>query len=110
MFLLKTNDNFVVFSYEKFKNSKDLKSCGRYPSSEHVTVDNLYWQVLEHSRGFLRLMNAYLDLRQNKSVVRINANSKKLNATHIFHCQFWNDDKSLSTVVKATEVLLMWGQ
>ena len=91
-------------------NLKTFKTCSRFPTSEHVTVDNLYWQVLEHSRGFLRLMNAYLDQRQNKSAIRINVSSMLINKTDIFHCQFWFDDKSPPTIVKATEVLLMWGE
>ena len=91
-------------------NLEQVNICGRFPTSEHVTVDNLYWQVLEHSRGFLKLMNAYLDQRQSKSVVRINVNSVVIKETDTFHCQFWFDDKSPPMIVKATEVLLMWGE
>lgn len=89
---------------------RTVTSCGRYPKSEDVTVDNIFWQVLEHSRGFVGIFNAYLDLRQNRSVVQINVNSLVLNESHSFHCQFWYNEKDPPTIVKPTKVLLMWGE
>lgn len=91
----------------------DLNSserCGRFPTEEHVVIDNLYWQILELPKGFLNILNAYLDLRQNKSVVRINVNSVLLNESNVFYCQFWYDEVSPPAVVKASEVLLMWSE
>jgi hypothetical protein len=92
------------------KTSKHENICGRYPSYEHVTVDNLYWQVLSHSKGLVSILNAYLDTRQNKSVVRINVISKYVNNSDTFFCQFWFKDSKIPSIAKATDVLLMWGK
>jgi hypothetical protein len=87
---------------------KKVETCGRFPSAEYVTIDNLYWQVLQTPNGFVNIYNAYLDLRQNKSVVRINVDAICLNESRKFYCQFWKDEVSAPTVVKATEKLLAW--
>ena len=109
--LIFLNTTDILNGFPSIKNiSKLEKSCGRYPVNEDVTVDNLYWQILEHSKGFVNIFNAYLDLRQNKSVIRINVLSKLLNESDEFYCQFWNDKQASLGVIKATEVLLMWGE
>jgi hypothetical protein len=86
-------------------------SCGRFPTDEHVTIDNLYWQVLQTPNGFVNLYNAYLDLRQNKSVVRINvlAREAKLTTDQLY-CQLWSDETKAATAVRPSEVLLMWSE
>lgn len=107
----------LSFNSNRLKSIKnETKTCGRFPQEEDVTVDNLIWQVLQLPKGFVKILNAYLDTRQNKTVVRINVNSVILSKFDVFYCQFWFDDdlnketgKSNPTVVKATEVLLMWG-
>lgn len=83
--------------------------CGRFPQEKDITIDNTIWQVLEISKGFVKILNAYLDTRQNKSVVRINVNSVNLTESDVFFCQFWFNDSSNPIVVEATETLLMWG-
>jgi hypothetical protein len=100
------SDNF----FRPFVRKSQNGTCGRYPSDEDVTIDNLYWQVLEVQKGFINILNAYLDTRENKSVVRINVNSVPLEKSDEFYCQFWSDDTSSAGTVKATEVLLMWGE
>lgn len=84
--------------------------CGRFPKDEIVVTDNIFWQILETSNNFINIFNAYLDLRQNKSVVRIIANSRQINNTDNFHCQFWVDEYTEPQIVKVSEVLLMWGE
>lgn len=85
------------------------KSCGRFPTEKEILVENLVWQVLETSKGFIKILNAYLDQRQLKTVVRINVNGIGLNiSTDEIYCQFWQNDHSEPYVVKATEFILMW--
>lgn len=112
--------NFFIFlgvylilflgNFSNFNLLPKRESCGRLPTEEHITVDNLIWQILELPKGFMNILNAYLDLRQNQSTVRVNAISVLLNESDVFHCQFWFDNKRLPSVVKAREVLLMWGE
>ena len=110
VFLVTLEKNDFIDGFIRKKIVRTMKSCGNYPKSEDVTVDNIYWQILEHSRGFVGIFNAYLDLRQNRSVVRINVNSKILNESHSFYCQFWHNEHQPPLVVKASEVLLIWGE
>jgi hypothetical protein len=83
---------------------KLLNSCGRFPREENILIDNVIWQVLETSFGFVYLLNAYLDTRWNKSIVRINAISPQLDIkNHKLYCQFWFDEKSQPMVMEASE-------
>jgi hypothetical protein len=87
-----------------------MKTCGRYPTEDQILTDNIYWQVLEYHGGMVRILNAYLDLRQNKSVVRLNVNSRVLESSTVFHCQFWYNDAGPPVIVEAANVLLMWSE
>lgn len=93
-------------------NSKNKNGCGRYP--EDLMIDNTVWQVLHISKGLVNILNAYIDERPRlgtkSTVVRINVNSVELNDSDVFHCQFWYEDRTEAIVVKATEILLMWGK
>jgi hypothetical protein len=91
----------------KSKISDFNETCGRFPTEQHITIDNVIWQVAEHPRGLVKILNAYLDLRQQKSVVRINVNSIALNNSDIFHCQFWDENGNQLSVVRSTEILQM---
>jgi hypothetical protein len=115
LFLFSITTTILILCFvEKLSNDKlTLKSnstiCGRFPSEQDITLDNTIWQVLEISRGFVKLMNAYLDERQNQTVVRINANSIPLNISQDnIYCQFWFDDETQPLIVKASEYALMW--
>lgn len=85
------------------------ETCGRYPKEEDLLIDNTIWQVLDYQKGFVKILNAYLDTRPdrgvNSTVIRLNVISKMLNESDIFYCQFWFDGKPDPTVVNATEVL-----
>lgn len=89
------------------KGRNKIESCGRFPQQKHIKVDNVVWQVLETPYGTVKLLNAYLDTRQNRTVVRVNANSMKMNTTMIF-CQFWFNEDSPPRVVQASETVRMW--
>jgi hypothetical protein len=85
--------------------------CGRFPTVEHVTIDNLYWQVLQMPNGFISIYNAYLDLRQNKSVVRVLVLAHGGNlSTDQLYCQLWRDETTAATAVRPSEIMLMWGE
>jgi hypothetical protein len=99
----------LVPSIDK-KLRRQFNTCGRYPTEKDITVDNLYWQILSHSKGLVNILNAYLDLRQNKSVVRINVISHFINNSDTFYCQFWFNGTNTPLVVKATDVLQMWSE
>lgn len=99
--------SFVFFFYTS-KNDRELmnlnSSCGRYPRQEDIFTDNLIWQVLQTPSGFTYLLNAYLDARWNKTIVRVNAISRPLNiTTQKLFCQFWFDEKSPPAVIEASE-------
>lgn len=105
-----------LYNEESFKQTvKENKGisrihCGVYRRDEDIFTDNLIWQVLEIPRGFVRLLNAYLDGRNNKTIVRINASGIRLDfdKDKIF-CQFWSENSTAEPyVVQASEYLLMW--
>lgn len=83
--------------------------CGRYPEKENINFDNQIWQILKLSNGVVKILNAYLDTRQNQSIVRFNVNSFdiKIRRDKIF-CQFWFERSSQPIVTIATEYILMW--
>ena len=70
-------------------------------------IDNVIWQVMEHPKGYVKILNAYLDQRQRKSVVRINVSSIPLNNSDVVYCQFWHDNAHEPTVVRAVDILQM---
>jgi hypothetical protein len=86
-------------------------TCGRLPQEVDITIDNVIWQVLSIPKGFYKLMNAYLDQRFNKTVVRVSVIGDRLNIeTDAIYCQFWFDELSETQpiVVRATEFSSMW--
>lgn len=87
----------------KFKVQRKWKVADDSPTEEHITIDNEIWQVLETPNGFVKLLNAYLDTRQNRTVVRVNVNSVPINASMIL-CQFWFDEKSAPLIVQPSEI------
>lgn len=87
-------------------------NCGKYPKEEDILIDNIVWQVLQMPQGFVKFLNAYLDLREKKPVVRINANGMFLNISFdIIYCQFWYDGVVNPIITRASEYKLMyvWG-
>jgi hypothetical protein len=86
-----------------------VSSCGRLPREENILIDNVIWQVLETPFGFIHMLNAYLDARWNRTVVRINVIAPPLNiTTQKLYCQFWFDKESQPLVVEASEFQTMW--
>ena len=108
IFYLNYRKNVLYISNFEKTLVLERETCGRYPTEEDLIVNNLVWQVLMISKGIVNILNAYLDLRQNKTVVRINVNSVLLNESDTFYCQFWFDNSSRPTITEATEVLLIW--
>lgn len=112
-FQLVYNDK-TVSDLKIFKNKTELEKCGRFPEEKDIFTDNSIWQVMQHPKGFVKILNAYLDTRpdkrRNSTVVRLNVISVMLNDTEedVVYCQFWFDGKAEAAVVKATEIWLMW--
>jgi hypothetical protein len=101
----------IFTNLPKDVNKMKLKeeSCGRFPRQENIFTDNVIWQVLETSFGFVYLLNSYLDARWNQSIVRVNIIARPLNVTaQKFFCQFWFDENSQPFVVEASEIQKMW--
>lgn len=90
-------------------SSRNVKSCGRFPQENDIFRDNSLWQVLRMPKGLTKLYNAYLDMRMNKTVVRVTAISVDLDFTvDTMYCQFWNEKSSTPYVVKASEAHVLW--
>jgi hypothetical protein len=100
--------NKLLGESEKLLELK-VSTCGRLPREENILIDNVVWQVLETPFGFIHMLNAYLDARWNRTVVRINVIAPPLNiTTQKFYCQFWFDKESQPLVVEASEFQTMW--
>jgi hypothetical protein len=102
----------IVNDFPKFYGVREDKICGRYPTEAQITVDNLFWQILELPKGFVNILNAYVDQRQNKSVVRVNVISFEFNVneTNVIHCQMWFGEEKSPKIVRVSEVLLIWSE
>lgn len=100
---------FYIYIFNP-KNEKIKQICGRFPEEKHIMTDNVVWQVLEiPKKGFVKILNAYLDQRQNKTVVRINVNSPPLeNQKDIFYCQFWFVNNSQPYIVRTSNIRTLW--
>lgn len=84
-------------------------TCGRYPHETDILVDNIIWQVLDAPYGFVYLLNAYLDQRWNRTIIRINIISPEIDiATQKLYCQFWYDENLPPIVIEATEFQSLW--
>jgi hypothetical protein len=90
--------------------NKGPKSCGRFPADSEIIRDNEFWQEMKMSNETVKLFNAYLDTRMNKTFVRVNVNSIHLNITHdTIFCQFWFEEYTKPYVVKALNYTYLWG-
>lgn len=98
------------YKSESKQNLSDIKTnCNpRFPEEKDLFIDKFIWQVLNTSHGHLKFLNAYLDTRPNRTVVRINSNGPKfyLNEQKVF-CQFWFDGETAPQIVQATETQSM---
>jgi hypothetical protein len=89
-------------------NEKSASKCGRFPKQSDIEYDNEMWQVLVNSDGPLYLLNAYLDMRWNKSVV-VNAIGAGLNQTaKNFYCQYWFEGREGPIVVQSFRFQNLW--
>lgn len=87
--------------------SRDIK-CGRFPDENNLVYDNAIWQTLKTVRGSVKLLNAYLDTRENNAAIRVNGNAESLDITiDTIHCQFWDETSKIMYVVKATAFIPM---
>jgi hypothetical protein len=120
-FLLKSTLNYQELSnpinqesnqpHDYQQPNDEQKTCGRFPEKDHINVDNVIWKILELQNGFVKILNAYLDLRQEQSIVRVNVNSIDLEIERDqIYCQFWfeGSESSEPQVTLATEFTLMW--
>lgn len=101
----------IKFIRSSLNNEISHKKCSRYPTVSDVFYDNIYWQVLEMPKGFVKLYNAYLDDRKNKTIVIVNVMSHILNIEQdAIFCQFWFEADMFvePLVVKADRFILMW--
>jgi hypothetical protein len=100
-----------IIEIVQLKSEVSKSVCGRLPQEEHITIDNIIWQVLAIPKGFYMLMNAYLDERYNETLVRVSVIGKPIYIQNDeIYCQFWFDElpETQPTVVKATEYFTMF--
>lgn len=110
--LLVTITDDSVFEV-KFKpntsNQRNVKTCGRYPRENDILRDNSFWQVSKTPKGLMKLFNAYLDTRMNKTMVRVTIMAAETSFPNdTIFCQFWFKNVEAPYVVKASEALLLW--
>ena len=83
-----------------------LQIFAQVPKNEQIFTDNVIWQVLATKKGFVKLLNAYLDTRWNQTVVRILANGPKFTKRHVLiFCQLWYHDKVIVVSAKPIEYI-----
>jgi hypothetical protein len=97
----------LVYLKSDEKDSRPL-TCGRYPRKSEISYDNEVWQLLETSNGSVFLLNAYLDERWERKVVKINAIAPELSKNERFFCQFWLDEATAPFVTETTEFQTQW--
>jgi hypothetical protein len=112
--LVNHDDRKVLITLKTLLNKTKSEECVRYPEEKDILTDNTYWQVLQHPSGIVKILNAYVDTRPfngwNSTVVRISVLiSSATRIDYLYYCQFWYDENSKPTVVKASEVDIMWG-
>lgn len=111
IFLVTTSDDSGI--EVKFKtnsnNQRNVKTCGRFPSENNILRDNTFWQVSKTPKGLMKLFNAYLDTRMNKTMVRVTIMAAETSFPNdTIFCQFWFKNVKAPYVVKANEALLLW--
>lgn len=110
IFLINLVSVFLIYFFSKNREKLQLKNCARFPVESKIVRDNEFWQELKLSSGFVKLFNAYLDERMNKTVVRVNVNGVELNSSRdVIYCQFWFEDKRQASVVRALNYTYLWG-
>jgi hypothetical protein len=102
---------FILFNINVQNQEKTRTGefeCDSLRKPREIFVDNVIWQVMETSRGRVSLLNAYLDTRFNRNVVRINALGPNFNETFSnIRCQFWFDDGKVK-IVRVNEFISLW--
>lgn len=89
-----------------------IQQCGRYPSLSELSIDNLYWQVLEtSSNGTIKMFNAFYDARkhfENDPVIRILSFISQMESEVVTFCQLWFDGIKEPQVVEVFEYRILW--
>lgn len=104
--------NFIVLWRIIDLRRKKFK-CSNFPRDEEIPLDHEIWQTLTIPKGDYKIMNAYVDDRENETVVRVIMAGYELDYQndHIY-CQFWFEDSpnAVPFVQKATEYFFMWAE
>jgi hypothetical protein len=102
---------FILFNINVQNQEKTRTGefeCDSLRKPREIILDNVIWQVMKTRRGRINLLNAYLDSRFNRKVVRINALGPNFNETYRdIHCQFWFDDGKVK-VVRVFRFFNLW--
>lgn len=101
----------LFYSKNWNENMSSKISCARFPQDEDIFIDNVIWQLLQTSQGLVKLFNAYLDKRWNKTIVKVfvngpvHSNSSK---NETIFCQFWfENNMNRVLVVAASQVKIV---
>jgi hypothetical protein len=102
---------FILKALWKSNKKNEFFSCSKFPRDEEIQIDHEIWQTLTIPKGDYKIMNAYVDNRDDETVVRVMMAGYELdyNSDHIY-CQFWFEDSpnAVPFVQKATEYFMMW--
>ena len=101
---------FLKWMYSFSRTHKKFQ-CTKFPQPEDIIIDHEIWQVLTTPKGNYKMMNAYVDDRENRTIIRVLLAGPELDITKDnLYCQFWFDDSpdAAPFVVKATEYFFTW--
>lgn len=71
-------------------------------------MERIYWQFLNTSDGYFKLLNAYYDVRTSDHMIRIISYINRPFPTVKTYCQFWYSDETFPFIVPVQEYKLMW--
>ena len=102
---------FFIYNSFKTKSTNEENKCGRLPGDNEIKYDNKVWQVLQIPKGNYKLMNAYVDDRENITRVLLIGPELDFSADFIY-CQFWFDDSpdAMPFIQRATKFFLIWNE
>lgn len=102
---------YKIILIQKIFQAEYYNRCESLQKPIDIMLDNLIWQVVETSQGRVNLLNAYLDERFDRKLVRVNSiGPKSLEVSYDrVYCQFWfENEKYNPQIVKVSKFVSLW--